>query len=293
MKIIVIGSNGQLASELRELSNTNVEIICLGRNDLNIYDDDDLFNCLAHYEAQAVINAAAYTAVDLAEENQESAMALNYHAVSSLAKVCRRLNLFLLHVSTDFVFDGKKSTPYFVDDDRNPLSIYGKSKVDGEDALTEMLPDSSCIIRTSWVYSVYGNNFVKTMLKLMSVKQNLSIVSDQIGSPTSAYFLANACVFAVVNKIIGIHHWTGLGVASWYDFAVSIQELAFEQGILDKKIELNPISTKEYPTSAARPSYSVLDKSSLYTDFKDLKKLHWRSELKLMIEKLKIINEHS
>lgn len=286
MKIIVIGRSGQLAWELARFSNKQDQIVCLGRNDIDLTSQTKIKSTLAALEADAVINAAAYTAVDLAESDKENAYLLNRDAVGHLAQACAQLSLHLVQVSTDFVFDGNKASPYLPNDTINPISVYGASKAAGEQVLLELLPNSSCIIRTSWVYSVHGNNFVKTMLRLMAEKPQLGIIGDQIGTPTSAKTLAQACLYAAVNQVKGIHHWTDAGVASWYDFAVAIQELALSRNMLNKAIAINPITTSEYPTPAKRPSYSVLDKTSLANDVAGLSIRHWRVELDEMLDEL-------
>lgn len=286
MKIIVIGRSGQLAWELGRLTDEKHQVICLGRDDIDLSCQVNVTTVLLKYGAEAVINAAAYTAVDLAESNSESAYYLNENVVGVLAGVCKQLSLHFIQVSTDFVFDGEKSTPYLPSDIVNPMSVYGASKAAGERLLLKLLPDASCIIRTSWVYSVHGNNFVKTMLRLMVEKPELGIISDQVGSPTSAKSLAQACLYAALNQVKGIHHWTDAGVASWYDFAIAIQELALEKNILSLPITINPISTSQYPTPTKRPSYSVLDKTSLTNCFSGLSNRHWRVELNEMLNEL-------
>jgi dTDP-4-dehydrorhamnose reductase len=287
MKVIVIGKSGQLAWELAQLSDKNTKIVCLGRTEININCEQSIADVLTKHQANAVINASAYTAVDQAESDKNSTYKINAYAVKNLACVCKKLSLHLVHISTDFVFNGDKGSPYMPNDPIEPLGVYGASKAEGEQAIVDIIPKNSCIIRTSWVYSAHGNNFVKTMLRLMVEKSELGIISDQIGSPTYAKSLAKACLLASKNKVSGIHHWTDAGVASWYDFAVAIQELALEKGLLKKEIPINPINTADYPTPAARPSYSVLDKSSCSDVFTDLPLIHWRSQLSKMMNQLK------
>lgn len=286
MNIIVIGHNGQLAWELAQLTNKNNTITCLGRNNIDIFCLESIASTLKKHNAHAVINACAYTAVDQAETDEKNAYQLNSDAVQNLAQACKDLSLHLVHVSTDFVFNGDKGSPYLTDDPIEPLGIYGASKAQGELAISNTIPQQSCIIRTSWVYSTHGNNFVKTMLKLMADKPELSVISDQIGSPTYAKSLAKICLLAAEKKICGIHHWTDAGVASWYDFAVAIQEIAIDKGILSRPIPIKPIRTIDYPTPAARPSYSVLDKTSCNTVFADLPLIHWRTQLSKMMAEL-------
>ena len=283
MRIAVIGKSGQLAQELLRKNELRIELTAYGREDINLLDSESLIKTLSHFQPQAIINASAYTAVDKAETDKEQAFLLNVKAVESLAHYCKARNIHLVHISTDYVFKGDKGAPYLVSDPREPQGVYGQSKADGEASLLKIWPDQSCIIRTSWVYSVFGNNFVKTMLRLMNEKESLGVIDDQIGSPTWASGLADAAIFAAINKIIGIHHWSDLGVASWYDFSVAIQQIAYDKGMLDKKIDINPIPTKAYPTPAKRPSYSVMDKTSLFEDFKSVSKRHWRAQLESML----------
>jgi dTDP-4-dehydrorhamnose reductase len=286
MKIIVIGRSGQLAWELARLSSEQHQIVCLGRNDIDLTSQAKVKSTLIGLGADAVINTAAYTAVDLAESDKENAYLLNRDAVSQLVQACAELSLHLVHVSTDFVFDGKKACPYLPNDTINPISVYGASKAAGEQVLLELLPNNSCVIRTSWVYSIHGNNFVKTMLRLMAEKPKLGVIGDQVGTPTSAKPLAQACFYAAINQVKGIHHWTDAGVASWYDFAVAIQELALSRKMLNNATEIFPITTSEYHTPAQRPSYSVLDKTSLTNSFAGLSIRHWRVELDEMLNEL-------
>ncbi len=287
MKIIVIGKSGQLAWELNQLSTAGQEVICLGRNDLDIDDVASISRVLVAFNANAVINASAYTAVDNAESDSVSAYALNAEAVGNLATVCKDLLLPFVHISTDFVFHGDKGIPYLPNDDINPLGVYGASKAEGEKLINEIYPENSAIIRTSWVYSTHGNNFVKTMLNLMAVKPELGIISDQIGTPTFAKGLAQACLLSVTKRVTGTHHYTDLGVASWYDFAVAIQSTALDLGLLKQGISIRPITTADYPTPAKRPHYSVLDKSSLVSALPELSLEHWQAQLKNMMTAIK------
>lgn len=285
--IVVIGKNGQLAWELAQLSNDGVIITCLGRKQVDITCEQSISDALIQCKAHAVINASAYTAVDQAETDIENAYKINSLGVKNLALVCKNLSLHLVHISTDFVFHGDKGSPYLPDDPIEPLGIYGASKAEGERAITDIIPNNACIIRTAWVYSTYGNNFVKTMLKLMTEKPELGIISDQIGSPTYAKDLAKICLLAAEKKTCGIYHWTDSGVASWYDFAIAIQEIAIEKSLLTHTIPIKPIRTIDYPTPAARPSYSVLDKTQTVNAFIEQPMVHWRTQLALMIDELK------
>jgi dTDP-4-dehydrorhamnose reductase len=286
MKILVIGKSGQLAWELGQLSSVEHEVVCLGSNDIDLANTSSLLNRLNEHQAEGVINASAYTAVDQAESDIENAYALNAHSVGNLAKACKSLSIPLIHISTDFVFHGDKGFPYLPDDEINPLGVYGASKAEGEKLITQIYPENSAILRTSWAYSTHGNNFVKTMLKLMSIKSELGIISDQIGSPTYAKGLANACILSLTNKLNGIHHYTDTGVASWFDFSIAIQNIGLELGLLDEKIPIKPVSTAQYPTPAKRPHYSVLDKSSLVEALPEISLVHWQEQLRNMMTEL-------
>jgi dTDP-4-dehydrorhamnose reductase len=286
MKIAVIGRSGQLAWEIKQLQNAELIVFCLGRDDVDLSSPVKLAEKIQLLAPDAVINASAYTAVDVAESDQENTFKLNSEYVGNLASVCKQLAIPFIHVSTDFVFHGDKGSPYLPGDSINPLGVYGASKAAGEKLIFELYPQMSCVIRTSWVYSTHGNNFVKTMLKLMSSKPELGIISDQIGSPTCAKGLAIACVEAAKQSVTGIHHYTDNGVASWYDFAVAIQEIALSLGMLEKEIPVNAITTADYPTPAKRPHYSVLDKSSFVNALPSCELVHWRKQLENMMREL-------
>lgn len=284
--ILVIGKSGQLASELGALLG-RTELVALGRDDIDVTTLSDMSETLNRYQPSAIINASAYTSVDKAENDAENAYLLNQHAVANLAKYADRNNCHLVHVSSDYVFDGAKGSPYLVDDEHNPQGVYGASKAAGEKAMQSLCTKHACIIRTSWVYSQHGNNFVLTMLRLMSEKPELGVIDDQIGSPTSASALAEACLYAAQHKVKGIHHFTDAGVASWYDFAVAIQRQARSKNMLDSTIPIRPIPSSAYPTPAKRPSYSVLDKSTLKAAFNGLQPKHWQAELDTVLEQIK------
>lgn len=280
---LVIGKSGQLAYELQ--TQLGDKVILLGEGDIDIFDLASMSATLEQYNPAAIINAAAYTAVDKAEENQATAYALNAQAVQNLATYCKAKSLFLVHVSTDYVFDGQKGAPYTVDDKIAPQGVYGATKAAGEAALLELLPAHSCILRTSWVYSSHGNNFVKTMLRLMAEKPELRVIDDQVGSPTWAKGLASACVEAAIEKHAGVYHWSDEGVTSWYDFAFAIQSLGLQKGLLTNAIPIYPIPTSDYPTPAKRPLYSVLDKTLTRKTFSSPLK-NWQTQLSMMMDQL-------
>lgn len=296
MKILVTGKNGQLGSELQKTCPSNVELICFDSKELDISNAEQVNELLITYSPDIVINAAAYTAVDKAETDTDTAYAVNKLGAANLANTCKHINARLIHISTDFVFDGTSTMPYTASDATNPLGVYGASKLAGEQAINEILGSQATIVRTAWVYSVFGNNFVKTMLRLMAEKEQLGIVGDQVGTPTWAAGLANM-LWALVAKASSeqvlntentatILNWTDAGVASWYDFAVAIQELAIEQGLLTKSIPISAIPAASYPTPAKRPAFSVLNKAQA-EELSGVNTVHWRAQLKAMLVELK------
>jgi len=285
MKVLIIGKSGQLASELIDTKPAGFEVIALGREDIEILTIDSISEQVTKFNPSVVVNASAYTAVDKAETDSDAAYAINSSAVENIAKVCKSNNIRLIHVSTDFVFDGKKNSAYKTSDKTNPMSVYGDSKLAGEKAILENHPDNSAIVRTSWLYSNHGNNFVKTMLRLMAEKEELNVVADQVGCPTYAKELA-CFIWKLTSKntIKSLYNWSDLGVASWYDFAVAIQDIAIECDILNKKIPIRAISTQEYPTPAKRPQFSLLDSTESHQIYPAN---HWREQLKIMMNNTK------
>jgi dTDP-4-dehydrorhamnose reductase len=287
MKTLVIGCNGQLGVALSETVPAKAEIIGFDLPELDISDAAAVMDVCRRSKASVIINAAAYTAVDHAESNREKCQAVNADGPRNLAVAADEVGARLIHISTDFVFDGDSSTPYKTNDATNPLSTYGRTKRDGEQAVLETLPASGIVLRTAWLYSKTGSNFVKTMLRLMQERDELSVVSDQIGTPTWANSLAmSVWAFAGSVQLSGIFHWTDGGQASWYEFALAIQEEAHSLGLLDKMIPLRKITSEDYPTAATRPKYSVLDCSALW-DALTLSPADWRANLHQMLEELK------
>ena len=290
MKVVITGSNGQLGYELQKTAPEGIELICVDVDQLDITSAKTIDVFFKEQKPDAVINAAAYTAVDRAETDRELAYAVNATGPRFLAQACADADIPMVQVSTDFVFDGTQSTPYKFGDKPAPVSVYGDSKLKGEEAVQEILGSKAAIIRTAWVYSAHGNNFVKTMLRLMQEKDQLGIVADQIGTPTWAQTLAEACWKAVAFKTSAetehqVFHWTDAGACSWYDFAVAIQEEALNQGLLEKDIPVKPIPASAYPTPAKRPAFSVLDKQSSYEKL-EMPIRHWRDCLKEMLSEL-------
>lgn len=259
-KILVTGANGQLGKELQELAGRFLvfDFVFLSREDLPIHDIESVKQAFKKYAPNYCINCAAYTAVDKAETDKENAFLVNGEATGVLAAACKEYNTRFIHISTDYVFDGNASSPYKTDAATNPQSVYGESKLQGEKKAIAN-NDQTVIIRTSWVYSAFGKNFVKTMLRLMSEKPEINVVSDQVGSPTYAADLAKAILTIVSsgNWHPGIYHFSNKGVISWYDFAVAIRELSGSHCVV------NPIPSSAYPTPAKRPSYSVMDTSRI------------------------------
>lgn len=285
MKALLLGANGQLGSALRKTSPHDVELIAYGRGDLDLEADGDIEARVVKSQAQLIINAAAYTAVDKAEADEAAAFRVNAQSVGAIARAAKALDARLVHVSTDYVFDGAKGAPYLTDDPTAPLGVYGRSKRQGElEALAGC--QDSLVLRTAWVYAEQGTNFVRTMLRLMAEKPELRVIADQIGTPTYAASLAQALWTLAPTGHRGILHYTDSGVASWYDFACAIQEEALTLGLLHKAVPVRPIATAEYPTAAKRPLFSILDKSQSWA-LLGLPANHWRTNLRTMLERLK------
>ncbi|MFC1844493.1 dTDP-4-dehydrorhamnose reductase [Thermodesulfobacteriota bacterium] len=283
MKVVITGADGQVGWELQQTLPADVEITALGRSDLDITDGSAVTSVIAELHPDLVINAAAYTAVDKAEKEADKAYNVNVDGAANIARAVEEYSARLIHLSTDFVFDGNQAKPYLPEDTPNPAGVYGASKLQGERAVMASTPNRAVILRTAWVYSVHGSNFVKTMLRLMAERDELKIVADQVGSPTWAKELAKAIWLIVLKTDMhGIYHWTDDGAASWYDFAMAIQEEAHALDLLQKIIPVKPIKTEEYPTPAKRPPYSVLDKTSTCTAL-GYTPPHWRESLKKML----------
>ena len=281
MKVLIFGGTGQVGGALQLTVPDWAEIVALERADCDIGDASAITSAMSAHTPVLVINAAAYTAVDAAEHDSEAAHKINGVAPGLLAEAAVRAGAGLVHISTDFVFDGQKSSPYLPDDVANPLSIYGRSKWEGEQAVRAALP-GALIIRTSWVYSAGGQNFVNTMLRLMAERDEVRVVADQVGTPTHAASLARSIWALAGLGASETYHVTDSGAATWYDFAVAIQEEAIDCGLLQKAIPIIPIATADYPTPAKRPAYSILDKSA--TNELLGPAAHWRVLLRAMIK---------
>ncbi|EHP29013.1 dTDP-6-deoxy-L-mannose-dehydrogenase [Sulfurimonas gotlandica GD1] len=264
-KVLVTGSKGQVGSELNELASLYpYDFFFTDRDSLDITDEQSIRDFIDLHNIDIIINCAAYTAVDKAESQKDMADAINHKAVKSLAQISKEKNIKLIHISTDYVFSGQNYKPYIETDFTAPNSVYGSSKLDAEKALQKINPKNSIIIRTSWVYSSFGANFVKTMLRLGSEKDELGVIFDQVGTPTYARDLAKTILEIlpnVQNENVDIYHYSNEGVLSWYDFAKEIMKMA------KRDCKINPIETKDYPTPANRPHYSLLNKSKIKQKF--------------------------
>ena len=291
MVVLVTGANGQLGQSIQFIAKQypNIQFIYTDYQELDITNFESCHTVFAKYKPQFCINTAAYTAVDKAESEAEKAHLINVIGPENLAKVCKEYNTILLHISTDFIFDGTSTSlsmtnGYKETDIPNPQSVYGKTKLDGELAVQKNW-EKHFIIRTSWVYSQFANNFMKTMLRLASERNSLSVVNDQIGTPTNAVDLAEVLMNIIQSSItnkpspFGIYNFSNEGVCSWYDFAAAIFH---QKGI---SIDLQPIPTSAYPTPAKRPSYSVLDKSKIKNTF-NLKINDWKTSLQSCLNQL-------
>jgi len=287
---LVVGAGGQLGCELQRTVPAGVNASFRTRAELDIAEPEAIAAGIADSRPQLVVNAAAYTAVDRAESEPEAARRGNADGPAALARACAGSGIGLVHVSTDFVFDGASSRPYKPDAATAPLGEYGRSKLAGELAVRAAHP-SALLLRTGWVYSSFGGNFVKTMLRLMGEREELSVVVDQVGTPTWAQGLARAVWAATARPALqGTYHWSDAGVCSWYDFAVAICEEARALGLLSRPVKIRPISTAEYPTPAQRPAYSVLDKTDTWRDF-GLEGVHWREQLRAMLADFKELSD--
>jgi dTDP-4-dehydrorhamnose reductase len=282
IKIVVTGANGQLGRELQMIAADYplFEFIFLSKDDLPIEHLGEVQDFFKKTEPTHCINCAAYTAVDKAESEKEKAFLINGESVGVLASICKSTETKFIHISTDYVFDGNSSKPLKEVDATMPLNVYGASKLNGEILATQNNSDS-IIIRTAWLYSAFGNNFVRTMIRLMGEKKSINVVSDQIGSPTYAGDLANTIMQIISSGkfVSGIYHYSNEGETSWYEFAIAIKEM------IGSNCEVNPIPASQYPTPAKRPQYSLLDKTKIKTIY-DVEIPEWKSSLRKCINQL-------
>ena len=280
--ILVTGANGQLGNEMRVVAAMQTDVVYHFTDvaELDICDQEAIERFVVEHAIDCIVNCAAYTNVNKAEEDTELCDKLNHQAPANLARVAAKHDAALIHVSTDYVFNGQHYKPYCEDDETCPNSVYGATKLAGEEAITAICPNS-VIIRTAWLYSTFGNNFVKTMLRLGAERDELGVVFDQVGTPTYARDLARAIQCIIYKGIVpGIYHYSNEGVCSWYDFT----KMIFALGGITTCV-LKPLHTEEYPTPAARPHYSVLDKTKIKQTY-DVKVPYWVDSLRECIEQL-------
>jgi dTDP-4-dehydrorhamnose reductase len=286
MRVLVLGAGGQVGRAVAQSPGAGHQVIAKTRSEVDIADASAVGRVLAETTPDWLVNAGAYTAVDLAEDEPQAAAAVNDTAVGIIAREAARSGCRVLHLSTDFVFDGASSRAYRPGDAPRPLSVYGDTKLAGERRLLDG-DGGGIVLRTAWVYASAGRNFVLTMLRLMKEREQIRVVSDQVGSPTWAGGLG-AIIWGLIDAgaPAGIYHWTDLGVASWYDFAVAIQEEALARGLLRRPSEVIPIATADYPTRARRPQFSVLDTSATRA-LSAAPAAHWRVNLRKMLDELR------
>lgn len=290
MNVVICGASGQLGQALQQTQPGGLIVTALDRRTLDITNPQQVAEQIQQLRPDLIINATAYTQVDRAESEPELAFAVNAEGVRHLAEAARMIQARVIHVSTDFVFDGYHDKPYQVGDACQPLSVYGASKLAGENILREILPNDHLIVRTSWLYSVHGHNFVKTMLWLMRQGSALRVVRDQIGCPTWVDGLARVIwALAKVDHFGCTLHWCDQGATSWYDFAVAIQEEALALGILQEPVSIQPIPSTDYPVPAKRPAYSVLDCTDT-VHFSGIPQQDWRGQLRSMLMQLEKIS---
>lgn len=290
-KILLTGASGQLGRAFRlhfkdSLLSEKYTLLALDRNELDLTNKESTIRLLSLHRPSVIVNCGAYTAVDKAEAESERARQINDEAVGLITGWASENNCRLIHISTDFVFDGAAKKPYEPQDLASPIGVYGKTKLAGEKHILKSLAHSGVIIRTSWLYSEFRQNFVISMIRLMEEKPDLGIVNDQVGSPTSAHSLARLLLKVIDQQnFCGILHWCDGATISWYDFALEIQRVALAYGLLNKKILIKPIGTADYPMMARRPPYSVLDRTFTLERFKMIR-TDWRIELEKVIERI-------
>jgi dTDP-4-dehydrorhamnose reductase len=285
-KVLITGAAGQVGSELRQTAPAEYEVVACSSSELDITDARRVQEVLGQAHPDVVINAAAYTRVDEAEREVDRAMAVNADGARNLARTADKLGVRLIHLSTDFVFDGSQGHPYAPEDRPAPLGAYGRTKLLGEQMVLECAPNSTLIVRTAWVYSSRGQNFVHTMLRVMREDESVGVVCDQVGTPTWGRGLAQALWRGAARpELRGILHWTDAGVASWFDFAVAIQEESLALGLLNRIVPIRPLRSDEYRAQAQRPRFSVLDKSTGWAALGGPAP-HWRANLRCMLQGL-------
>jgi dTDP-4-dehydrorhamnose reductase len=288
VNVLITGTDGQVGRALVNSAPAGATLRCATHRELDIADAAAVDHYISAHVPDVIINAAAYTAVDRAESQAERAAAVNASGPLHLATAAAKVGARLIHISTDFVFDGASAVPYLPGSPTHPLNVYGSTKRDGERHVLQQLPERSVVVRTAWVYAAWGNNFLRTMLKAMASGKRLRVVTDQVGTPTSAVSLARALWrFAERTPLTGIYHWTDAGVASWYDFAVAIAEEAQAIGVLSEPAVIEPIASADYPTAARRPAFSVLDKATAIAAIGSPPQ-HWRQELRSILREVRL-----
>ena len=284
MRALITGAGGQLGLELIETAPPIVELVALDHNALDVADEEAVHRSITEQRPDVILNAAAYTAVDRAEQERKTAWSINGDAVGNLARHAAEVGARLIHISTDFVFDGTATEPYRPEAEANPLSEYGASKLEGESQALES--DSTIVVRASRVFSNHGDNFVTGMLQLMRERDELTVVDDQIGSPTWAQGLAELLwLFAERPDLTGIWHWSDGGSCTWYQWARTIQQQAVDRGLLERIVPIRAVSNSEYPTRAARPAFSVLDSSATRTALA-IEQVPWEDTLGTMLDQM-------
>lgn len=287
--VLITGASGQLGRELRRCCPSGFQCIAANHSDLDITDRYSVETALTLQRPWAVINAAAYTAVDCAETHASKAIAVNAEGPRILAAAAARTGCRLVHISTDYVFGTSVGAPHRLSDIPTPQGVYARTKEQGERAVRENMP-GALILRTGWLYSIYGKNFVNTIMSLMKAHGSVCVVADQVGTPTWGFGLASAIWRALEVGLCGVHHWTDAGIASWYDFAVAIAEEVTANGLLPHLPTITPITTTSNPAKAPRPAYSVLDKETTWAAL-GMRPPHWRVHLRLMLKELTTIRE--
>ncbi len=290
MRALIAGAGGQLGRELLRTAPESTSLLAYRREQLDVADSAAVLGIVAQEQPDLVINAAAHTAVDQAEKEPELSFAVNATGAENVAHAATEVCARLIQISTDFVFDGKKNRPYRPDDDPAPISVYGASKLEGERRAAAATGGQALILRTARLYSVFGANFVKTVLGAASSREELEVVADQVGTPTWTKELARAIwSVAALPELAGIHHWTDAGMASWHEFAVAIVEEAHQIGLLPSAAQVLPVTTSARPTGARRPAYSVLDTQTT-RQVLQVEPRHWRANLREMLSELKETN---
>tara|TARA_R110002072_G_scaffold1598_8_gene13678 strand:- start:2015 stop:2917 length:903 start_codon:yes stop_codon:yes gene_type:complete len=287
-KVLVIGANGQLGQCLKVQPPVDLDIKFANKLDLDLADRGSIRAAFDEIKPDYVVNCAAYTNVDGAENDRDAAANVNHFGVMDLANLCSERRIKVIHISTDFVFDGKSRKPYHPDDICSPVGVYGQTKLLGEVALAQIMPEDTMIIRTSWLYSEFGSNFVKTMLRLFETKESFRVVHNQQGSPTYAMGLAELIWHVLDTRQFspGVYHWCDKGVTTWYDFANEIGQRALNKGLISSKGAAFPILSSEYPTAAERPMYSALYCYPTLKRYTKIRQLPWQDQLSRMLDAL-------